>query len=154
MNTGNRIEGAKRCPSRCRPLRPLFHFLCSVLYIHRVQYCTEATNKDMLHKLCVEKNIFGLSDQLPIAQSGLGVRHRPLISSSSLNLQGDHSGCAKPHVDTKNILRFCTWASSVNGTFVLMSTGGLTRPEWPPCIGRRFAPINFSEHGVSDVSLV
>ena len=28
LNTGHRIEG---CPSWCRPLRPLFHFLCSNL---------------------------------------------------------------------------------------------------------------------------
>ena len=31
LNTGNRIEGATGCPSWCRPLRPLFHFLCSNL---------------------------------------------------------------------------------------------------------------------------
>ena len=31
-------------------------------------------------------------------------------------------------------LRFDTWASYQNGTFVLMSTVGLTQPEWSPCI--------------------
>ena len=31
LNTGNRIEGATGCPSWCRPLRPLFHFLCTNL---------------------------------------------------------------------------------------------------------------------------
>ena len=31
LNAGNRIEGATGCPSWCRPLRPLFHFLCSNL---------------------------------------------------------------------------------------------------------------------------
>ena len=36
MNTGNRIEGATSCPSWCRPLCPLFQFLCSILFIHRV----------------------------------------------------------------------------------------------------------------------
>ena len=39
LNTGNRIESATGCPSWCRPLRPLFHFLCSILFIHRVHYC-------------------------------------------------------------------------------------------------------------------
>ena len=29
---GNRIEGATGCPSWCRPLRPLFHFLDDVSY--------------------------------------------------------------------------------------------------------------------------
>ena len=28
--------GATGCPSWCRPLHPLFHFLCSILFIHRV----------------------------------------------------------------------------------------------------------------------
>ena len=31
LNTGNGTEGATGCPSWCRPLRPLFHFLCSNL---------------------------------------------------------------------------------------------------------------------------
>ena len=33
---GNIIEGVTGCPSWCRPLRPLFHILCSILFIHRV----------------------------------------------------------------------------------------------------------------------
>ena len=33
----------------------------------------------------------------------------------------------------KQRLRFSTWASYQNGTFVLMSTGVLTQPEWSPC---------------------
>ena len=37
LNTGNRIEGATGCPSWCRPLRPLFHFLCSNLKANPVQ---------------------------------------------------------------------------------------------------------------------
>ena len=31
LNTGNGTEGATGCPSWCRPLRPLFHYLCSNL---------------------------------------------------------------------------------------------------------------------------
>ena len=31
LKTGNRIEAATGCPSWCRALRPLFHFLCSNL---------------------------------------------------------------------------------------------------------------------------
>ena len=34
---GNRIEGASGCPSWCRPLRPLFHFLDDVSYPQSVQ---------------------------------------------------------------------------------------------------------------------
>ena len=34
---GNRIEGAAGCPSWCRPLRPLFHFLDDVSYPQSVQ---------------------------------------------------------------------------------------------------------------------
>ena len=37
LNTGNRIEGATGCPSWCRPLRPLFHFLCSNLKANPVE---------------------------------------------------------------------------------------------------------------------
>ena len=37
LNTGNRIEGATGCPNWCRPLRPLFHFLCSNLKANPVQ---------------------------------------------------------------------------------------------------------------------
>ena len=36
---GNRIEGATGCPSWCRPLRPLFHFLDDVSYPQSV-HCT------------------------------------------------------------------------------------------------------------------
>ena len=36
MDTGNRIEGATGCPSWCVPLHHLFHFLCPILFIHRV----------------------------------------------------------------------------------------------------------------------
>ena len=36
---GNRIEGATGCPSWCRPLRPLFHFLDDISYPQSVQ-CT------------------------------------------------------------------------------------------------------------------
>ena len=35
LNTGNRSKGATGCPSWCRPLHPLFHFLCSILFIRR-----------------------------------------------------------------------------------------------------------------------
>ena len=38
LNTGNRIEGATGCPSWCRLLRPLFHFLCSNLKANPVLY--------------------------------------------------------------------------------------------------------------------
>ena len=38
LNTGNRIEGATGCPRWCRPLRPLFHFLCSNLKANPVLY--------------------------------------------------------------------------------------------------------------------
>ena len=50
-------------------------------------------------------------------------------------VQGDHSGCVKPTIDNKKRLRFSRWASYKNGTFVLMSTEGLTQPEWSPCTG-------------------
>ena len=35
----NRTEGATGCPSWCRPLRPLFHFLCSNLKANPVHSC-------------------------------------------------------------------------------------------------------------------
>ena len=34
----------------------------------------------------------------------------------------------------KQMLRFSISSSYQNGTFVLMSTGGLSQPEWLPCI--------------------
>ena len=34
---GNRIEGTTGCPSWCRPLRPLFHFLDDVSYPQSVE---------------------------------------------------------------------------------------------------------------------
>ena len=36
LNTGHRIEGPTACPSWCRPLRPLFHFLSSNLKVNPV----------------------------------------------------------------------------------------------------------------------
>ena len=36
LYTGNEIE-AMGCSSFGRPLRPLFHFLCAILFTHRVQ---------------------------------------------------------------------------------------------------------------------
>ena len=38
MSTGKRIEGAIGCPSWCRPLLPLFHFLCSILKANPLHY--------------------------------------------------------------------------------------------------------------------
>ena len=54
---------------------------------------------------------------------------RPAITFSDTQIQGDHSCCAKPPVDSKTKLRFSTWAS-----YYMMSTGGLAQPEWSPCI--------------------
>ena len=34
---GNRIEGTTGCPSRCRPLRPLIHFLDDISYPQSVE---------------------------------------------------------------------------------------------------------------------
>ena len=40
LNTGNGTEGATGCPSWRRPLRPLFHFLCSNLKANTVDNST------------------------------------------------------------------------------------------------------------------
>ena len=47
-------------------------------------------------------------------------------------VQGDHSGCAKPSIDIKTKVYFSTWASYKNGTFVLMSAGGLNQCDVSP----------------------
>ena len=47
LNTGNRIEGATGCPSWCRPLRPLFYFLCSNLKANPV-----VCGGDMFRRFC------------------------------------------------------------------------------------------------------
>ena len=48
-------------------------------------------------------------------------------------LHGDNSGCVKPQVDSKTKVAFKYMGLILKGTCVLMSTGGLTQPEWSPC---------------------
>ena len=51
----------------------------------------------------------------------------------SSQIQGVHSGCAKPPVDIKTKVCFRIKPVYYNRTFVLMSMGGLAQPEWSPC---------------------
>ena len=52
LNTGNRIEGATGCPSWCRPLRPLFYFLCYIHFSLSVQQTPVRTFKGYKVEFC------------------------------------------------------------------------------------------------------
>ena len=63
-----------------------------------------------------------------------------------MDLQGDHSACAKPPVDFKSEVLFwpgLAWPGH-SGTFAFKSTRGFAQAEWSPCIiPARIRPSSF-----------
>ena len=106
-----------------------------------LMYLVPNTNKKIQLLIKSSLNIFGaqFAEQMETdrwelikvtARTSIHLKQEELMLSQASKLhkvQGDHSGCA-----SKQKLRFSTWASYDNGTFVLMSTGGLAEPEWSP----------------------
>ena len=52
----------------------------------------------------------------------------------------------------KQKFHFSTWASYYNRTFILMSTAGLTHPEWSPCTSTHLICARLGEDEVDPLS--
>ena len=83
--------------------------------------------------------VVGAGDDVAANVVGDSILGRKFVTHT----QGDHSGFVKPPVDTKKMLCLSIISSYQNINFVLMSTGGLTQPEWSPVGLQKLATLHY-----------